>query len=71
MSYYKKYDERMPWGLGLVVLGVSIFLASLVIANRDEGDPDPVHLSELLWGTGIGGFLILLGVILIAGAKKE
>ena len=67
-----EYDGRFSTGKVLVVLGLIIAALAIVvpIATADQDSGNEIDFSGAAVFGGGGSFLILLGVILIAGAQR-
>ena len=67
-----EWDFRMSWGICMAFIGLCISVISgIAAASYDNGSwrqPND-YTAFYAWG-GIGTFLVLLGVILIAGAQR-
>lgn len=72
-------DERWSWGgwligIGGVLWAIALILYALSRRSVDSFNELASHASQLAWSMftyGFGCFLILLGVILIAGADRS
>ena len=65
------FDARMDWGKAMVLLGIVAVLGAIALAFQENSEGslfDEADYTATGGLFGLGGFFVLIGVILIAGA---